>query len=641
MAGAVGGVIIAGSMKSLSLSLQSAQVVKSSLSESDLRHSIGQVLNNSADCLANFKPTGATAPSDPEQASSIGLYGADREWGVGQIVRLVKTQGNTDNSDDTALLKKGVAFKGDLTIVKMELKGTLPSPKDGTTKLTKQTAFRSFLVYYKKERMGAYSTLGGKDCTDTDQSGCYFNQCQIEYRQDDPTTSPNEGSCSVSDCVNYGSGGSGGTVACYTADTENDDISGKGQARTLVGCGGTSNNQASWTTALGFEAGSQSTGVSNTFVGTQAGQKNTGGASNTFVGSAAGQNNTSGSVNTFIGYATGSNNTTGRNNTFIGYMACSGNATGNYNTCLGDSAGRNNWTGNYNTFIGYNTGSQSDMGTLERVTNISDRILMKNPLHRTTIMDVNVPENHIRALGTLQDCDTDGRNCKQVAKASQPCSSTQYSGGFDSNGNQVCRSWPFTGSCSLSRGEYLGGFDFNGRRNCRSFLFTGSCSSSQYVKGFYRNGAKKCSSWPFAGSCSPNQYVSGFNSSGSRICRALPTPTTPQLGSCPSGQYLRGFNSNGSRICVTLPLNQISDMTCPAWTVVAGIQNGSPVCKCLSGETPRTYVNCGSGWRWTPCPNDFYWNTVCMTSCRSGPHGNPGWRETNNNGCFRCRCGGI
>ncbi len=566
MAGAVGGVIIAGSMKSLSLSLQSAQVVKSSLSESDLRHSIGQVLNNSADCLANFKPTGATAPSDPEQASSIGLYGADREWGVGQIVRLVKTQDNTDNSDDTALLKKGVAFKGDLTIVKMELKGTLPSPKDGTTKLTKQTAFRSFLVYYKKERMGAYSTLGGKDCTDTDQSGCYFNQCQIEYRQDDPTTSPNEGSCSVSDCVNYGSGGSGGTVACYTADTENDDISGKGQARTLVGCGGTSNNQASWTTALGFEAGSQSTGVSNTFVGTQAGQKNTGGASNTFVGSAAGQNNTSGSVNTFIGYATGSNNTTGRNNTFIGYMACSGNATGNYNTCLGDSAGRNNWTGNYNTFIGYNTGSQSDMGTLERVTNISDRILMKNPLHRTTILDVNVPENHIRALGTLQDCDTDGRNCKQVAKASQPCNSTQYSGGFDSNGNQVCRSWPFTGSCSSS--QYVRGFNSYGTRRCSSWPFRGSCPSGQYVRGFYNSGRRRCQALPTTpttprlGSCGSNQYLKGFDSNGNRICHNLPTPPPAPdspSGSCPAGQFLRGFNSDGSIYCQAPSVTYYSD----------------------------------------------------------------------------------
>ena len=258
VAGAVGGVIIAGSMKSLQLSLQSAQVVKSSLSESDLHHTIRQVLSSKQDCLSNFKPTGETIPSDPKQPSSIGLYGADREWGVGEVVRFAKTFGNTDNTDDEALLKKGVAFKGDLSIVKMELKGQPPRPKDSTTKLDKKPALRTFVVYYKKEGMGGYSTLGGEPCDKDNLQGCYFNQCKVELRLDDSATAgTNEAKCEGM-CADYRSGGGGGSgnPDCYKVDKE------AGKERTLVGCGADEAEGAK-TTAIGFNAGKDLTGGSD------------------------------------------------------------------------------------------------------------------------------------------------------------------------------------------------------------------------------------------------------------------------------------------------------------------------------------------------------------------------------------------
>ena len=336
-------------MKSLQLSLESAQVVRSSLSESDLRFSIGQTLHSISDCVANFAPTSATVPSDPEQADSIGLYGANREYGLGEVVRLAKTLDNADNTDDTPVLKKGVAFKGDLNIVKMALKGSSDTGNANNPKMNKVT--RTFVVYYKKEAMGSYSTLGGEPCTESDLSGCYFNQCQVQYQlDDDDTTSTNfDKVCSVSDCANYGSGGRGAN--CYQADES-------GEERTLVGCGGTNKAKGTNTTAFGYGAGKFNTGAYNTFIGFKAGHKNTTAYGNTFIGKRAGLSNKTGVQNTAIGMDAGNKNT-GPNNTFIGYGAGLKNISGHSNTFIGSVAGQENLTAHGNTFIGMNAGNKT------------------------------------------------------------------------------------------------------------------------------------------------------------------------------------------------------------------------------------------------------------------------------------------
>ena len=294
VAGAIGGVMLAGSMKTLQLSLQSAQVVKSSLSESDLHHTIRQVLSSKQDCLSNFKPTGETIPSDPKQPSSIGLYGADREWGVGEVVRFAKTFGNTDNTDDEALLKKGVAFKGDLSIVKMELKGDLPTtpPPPDDDKITKKEATRHFIVYYKKRGLGSYSTVGGADCKANNLSGCYFNRCVLTLKLEPNPPDTKEEKCESTCTAVSGGGGGSGNPDCYKVD----------DSKTLVGCGKTKDIATENTTAIGLNAGQAlPTGSGNTFLGAGAGYKTTTGQSNIFIGFGAGQDNTEGSDNTFIG----------------------------------------------------------------------------------------------------------------------------------------------------------------------------------------------------------------------------------------------------------------------------------------------------------------------------------------------------
>ncbi len=631
MAGAVGGVIIAGSMKSLSLSLQSAQVVKSSLSESDLRHSIGQVLNNSADCLANFKPTGATAPSDPEQASSIGLYGADREWGVGQIVRLVKTQGNTDNSDDTALLKKGVAFKGDLTIVKMELKGALPSPKDGTTKLTKQTAFRSFLVYYKKERMGAYSTLGGKDCTDTDQSGCYFNQCQIEYRQDDSTTTgADESSCSVSDCVNYGSGGSGGTVACY----EVDETDGSEKGRTLVGCGGTNLAEGGQITAFGYGAGkSNTTGKHNTFIGYQAGSSNIGGDENTisegfyntFVGSQAGEDNTTGRGNTFVGYTAGSNNTTSWDNTFVGTSAGS-NSTGGRNTFLGSGAGGANTSGGSNTFVGFYAGLVNTTGVRNTFVGAETGYSGRNTGNDNTFLGYGAGYRN-----------TTGRNNIFIGPSSGYQNTTGYNNTFigyeagkQNIGDKTTTTTEVEGAGNTFLGYHAGKLNTYGSTNVFVGVGAGYSNTTGKYNTFigpytgYRNTTGSHNTFigldvglksgltnlqdttiisnrilmkrNTANISTANHNIS--NKDHVRVLGALHTCATNGTGckpvvrsdfQCSDGYYLKGIYSDGSKICralptiPTIPTTPQLGTTCPTGQFLRGFNsNGSLNCQAPS-----------------------------------------------------------
>jgi hypothetical protein len=113
---------------------------------------------------------------------------------------------------------------------------------------------------------------------------------------------------------------------------------------------------------LGTQAGQNNTGNENTFLGIASGQSNTSGTFNTFVGKAAGAANITGNFNTFIGREAGQTNTTGSFNSFFGSNAGSLNTTGSYNFFLGNNAGYSNTTGTYNVFIGPGSGGQNTSG---------------------------------------------------------------------------------------------------------------------------------------------------------------------------------------------------------------------------------------------------------------------------------------
>ena len=97
-------------------------------------------------------------------------------------------------------------------------------------------------------------------------------------------------------------------------------------------------------------------GVSNTFVGDDAGRNNTA-SSNTFVGDNAGIENNTGGQNSFFGAQAGASNVGGINNAYFG-DAAGKSSTGNFNVFFGSSAGGGNRTGGYNTTLG----AQADVG---------------------------------------------------------------------------------------------------------------------------------------------------------------------------------------------------------------------------------------------------------------------------------------
>ena len=103
-------------------------------------------------------------------------------------------------------------------------------------------------------------------------------------------------------------------------------------------------------------------GIGNTFIGRNAGAKNTCGFWNTFLGAGSGQFNDTGSLNTFLGHESGVNNTSGKWNTFIGANTAYTNSIGAGNTFLGQGAGFFNTTGSRNTFVGTQSGDYNTIG---------------------------------------------------------------------------------------------------------------------------------------------------------------------------------------------------------------------------------------------------------------------------------------
>ena len=116
-------------------------------------------------------------------------------------------------------------------------------------------------------------------------------------------------------------------------------------------------------TFIGLNAGRRNTtGNNNTFVGSQNGINNTTGTGNTFIGTSSGQNNTTGTNNTFIGLNTGTTNSIGLDNTFLG-VNTGVNTTASFNTFVGTFAGANNTTGTNNNYVGRSAGINTTTGS--------------------------------------------------------------------------------------------------------------------------------------------------------------------------------------------------------------------------------------------------------------------------------------
>jgi hypothetical protein len=129
----------------------------------------------------------------------------------------------------------------------------------------------------------------------------------------------------------------------------------------------------------GFSAGFATTGFSNSFFGTSAGQLTTTGEQNSFFGNAAGLVNVTGNFNSFFGRSAGLNSTasdnsffgynagalttTGADNSFFGRSAGAANTTGFENSFFGREAGVGNTEGYWNSFFGRDAGRATTTGT--------------------------------------------------------------------------------------------------------------------------------------------------------------------------------------------------------------------------------------------------------------------------------------
>ena len=128
---------------------------------------------------------------------------------------------------------------------------------------------------------------------------------------------------------------------------------------------------------MGMDAGYTNTGSNNTFMGRRAGYSNGSASNNIYIGDSAGYfssdgglnvyigNNAGkgptdtlgGSQNTYVGYDAGNKNTLGSENVFMGSSAGAFNATGSQNTAVGMNAGLDNVTGSANAILGYKAGN--------------------------------------------------------------------------------------------------------------------------------------------------------------------------------------------------------------------------------------------------------------------------------------------
>jgi hypothetical protein len=106
-------------------------------------------------------------------------------------------------------------------------------------------------------------------------------------------------------------------------------------SRGLVGPLVVEDSDSPYTTAIGYQAAANTTGLYNTASGYQALTTNTTGAGNTASGPNALVSNTTGNYNTASGGNALGNNTTGANNTALGYNAGFFATTGNYNLFIG------------------------------------------------------------------------------------------------------------------------------------------------------------------------------------------------------------------------------------------------------------------------------------------------------------------
>lgn len=130
-----------------------------------------------------------------------------------------------------------------------------------------------------------------------------------------------------------------------------------GTNNTFTGFNSGRNVTGNYNTAAGISSGQFSTANYVSSFGYFAGYSNTSGQSNTDIGSNSGRTTTTGENNTFIGASSGYNNITGSFNTTLGSLS-GYNLNDSYNVFIGPYAGYSHSSGQRNVYIGYQSAQQ-------------------------------------------------------------------------------------------------------------------------------------------------------------------------------------------------------------------------------------------------------------------------------------------
>ena len=154
VAGIVGSVLLTGSAKFLDITLQSANIAKSILTENDFKATIANGLGSKG-CASSQ----ADALLKPDSLKT----GTTKDDGIGEFKPEITLPGG---------IKKGDVFKNGIEVVKMELTGVAAE------------STRDFVVYYKKKNLGRLNAIDIDNCEAAPTlktTGCFEHKCTVNY----------------------------------------------------------------------------------------------------------------------------------------------------------------------------------------------------------------------------------------------------------------------------------------------------------------------------------------------------------------------------------------------------------------------------------------------------------------------------
>ncbi len=219
---------------------------------------------------------------------------------------------------------------------------------------------------------------------------------------------------------------------------------------------------------LGYQAGNVNTASANTGIGTRALAANTTGNGLVAVGQGALSFNTTGLSNTAVGSGSLLNNTTGQDNTAVGRLALSGNSTAGGNSAFGSNSLTIN-SGSGNTAIGANSLSNNTTGVGNTAIGFDANVSVGNLTNATAIgYQASVNASNTIQLGnsgvTTVNIGT-GTSTKLVAGQLQITGGTLSAGSVltsDASGNATWQGggWGLTGTAGTVDGiNFIGTTD--------------------------------------------------------------------------------------------------------------------------------------------------------------------------------------